>query len=165
MGLGCFLSKLFLRGYISISVSLHTRVWRRPAFTLGITPLRIKRYSVSLLMPNMEYASGTVMYSWSFGIALAIASKRSFLFSSSFLRLNATLEHLGEQYQDVIVFATNGSPQILHFLVISNFATPIQFYYYLCLLSVTLSTNKCWYKYGAKIKQISEYNERNTKFN
>ena len=116
-------------------------------------------------MPNMEYASGTVMYSWSFGIALAIASKRSFLFSSSFLRLNATLEHLGEQYQDVMVFATNGSPQILHFLVISNFATPIQFYYYLCLLSVTLSTNKCWYKYGAKIKQISEKNKRNTKFN
>ena len=78
-------------------------------------------------MPNMEYASGTVMYSWSFGIALAMASKRSFLFSSSFLRLNATLEHLDEQYQDVMVFATNGSPQILHFLVISNFAAPIQF--------------------------------------
>ena len=76
-------------------------------------------------MPNMEYASGTVMYSWSFGIALAISSKRLFLFSSSFLRLYATLEHFGEQYQDVIVFARNGSPQILHFLVISNFAAPI----------------------------------------
>ncbi len=31
-----------------------------------------------------------------------------FLFSSSFLRLNATLEHLGEQYQDMMVFPTNG---------------------------------------------------------
>ena len=40
----------------------------------------------------------------------------------------------------------------------------ILLYYYLCLLSVTLSTNKCWYRYGTKKQLISEYNERNTKF-
>lgn len=105
-------------------------------------------------MPNMEYASGTVMYSWSFGIALAIASKRSFLFSSSFLRLNATLEHLGEQYQDVDSLCDEWLTANLAFPCYLKLCCThtIPLNYYLCLLSVTLSTNKCWYKYGAKNK-------------
>jgi len=37
----------------------------------------------------------------------------------------AILEHLGEQYQDSMVFALNGSPQILHLRTISNFAAGI----------------------------------------
>ena len=95
-------------------------------------------------MPNMEYASGTVMYSWSFGIALAMASKRSFLFSSSFLRLNATLEHLAEQYQDVMVFATNGSPQILAFpcyLKLCYTHTVLFYYYYCYYLPISVGTD------------------------
>ena len=102
-------------GTISSNVALNRRKLRKLLFT---------HYLKGLIYNSVE----ELRYSWSLGIALAIASKRSFLFSSSFLRLNATLEHLGEQYQDVMVFATNGSPQILHFLVISNFAAPIQFY-------------------------------------